>query len=80
MTIRFGLGEFNKNNNVVSAPIDFDRLKSKQMLMDWFFFTSFITGRHSLLYVSFLLVSVYFIFKFYFYGFSFSFFDLGLAT
>ena len=36
MTIRFGLGEFN-NNNVVSAPIDLDGLKSKEMLKDCFF-------------------------------------------
>ena len=46
VTIRFGLGEFN-NNNIVSAPIDLDRLKSKQMLKDCVFFTSFTTGRHS---------------------------------
>ena len=37
VTIRFGLGEFN-NNNVVSAPIDLDILKSKQMLKDCVFF------------------------------------------
>ena len=35
MTIRFGIGEFN--NNVVSALIDLDKLKSKQMLKDFFF-------------------------------------------
>ena len=45
MTIRFGIGEFN--NNVVSAIIDLDKLKSKQMLKDFFFFTSFTTGCHS---------------------------------
>ncbi len=33
MTIRFGLGECN---NVVSAPIELDRLKVKQMLRDLF--------------------------------------------
>ena len=47
MTIRFRLGEFN--NNVVSALIDLDRLKSKQMLNNYYFFfnTSFTIGRHS---------------------------------
>ena len=37
MTVRFRLGEFNNDNNVVSAPIDLDRLKSKQVLNDCFF-------------------------------------------
>ena len=75
MTIRFGLGEFN--NNVVSAPIDFDGLKSKQTLKDCLFLLV------SLLVVKVLLCFFSFskcLFHFQIFYVIFLFFYLGLAA